>query len=412
MQNEAPTSQQKIERRIDEGIKKDGLFPGKNKPINSKMIMKKYNTWTKPKPTALYSGEMQDSWEVFLETIKNTDVTEDNVTRGVFVRTSYVDMLDCNITAAYLLSQIVYWHLPGKTKASKVTKLGVVKYGHYWLAKKRDAWFIDGIRLSKDQVDYALGAIEDKGFIILRSHKFNNTPIHHIRLTPKFFDSFFKAETALLNGSGPKKKKQKKQKFLNSNLESFTSGASENYDIPLRKIPKSYNIDNRTKITNNIVTYSASTESVSTSNVVTNTSLPSVNQEEAKPAETFVPVGSSEGEAVTGSVKEAANRVSDYSKYNEYAEQGWQLVDQVKNPQPRPLTNKDPYFFHVFEDVVGKPYPWPQDLQNQWVLEQLGYVEDEWVDTYFQQKFKKKTDYRVHHFLSDGVVNRLQLKNL
>lgn len=366
--------------------------------------MNNNNTWQKPKQKKLYSGEMQESWEIFLTAIQDNKVRE-GTTKVIPVRTSFVDMLDYNYPAAVLLTQIVYWHLPQEKdgKIVNATKLGVFKYGHYWLAKSRDKWFKEGVRLTPRQIDGALEKLEAKGYIKVILKKFNNTPTHHIRLTEKFFNDFFAKELQAIKVSDEKVE----QKKTLSHLEDYETVKSD-----LTKLVKSYNIDNRTKITDNIVTYSASTESVSTSNVVTNTSLPSVNQEEAKPAETFVPVGEiSGGDSRNASVEEGP-QVSDYSKYTEYAEQGWQLVDQVKNPQPRPLTDKDPYFFHAWVANKEQEYPWPQDMQNQWVLDQLKMVEDEWVDEFFDQPFKKKMNHRVHIFLEPGILDKLRAKSM
>lgn len=161
--------------------------------------------------------------------------------------------------------------------------------------------------------------------------------------------------------------------------------------------------------TYNIVTHSDSTESVTTSNAVANTSLPSVNQENSTGSDgtdstDFVPVGSGDGEAGTGSVKEARN-----NKIIAYLKEGFTLVDPQKNLVYRPLTKKDDYFFHAFEFFTGKQYQWPQDLTNSRVLaglKELHQHDDEdyemIVNLYFHEKFEyeKKVDYSVHHFLA------------
>ncbi|GIK83641.1 MAG: hypothetical protein BroJett025_02630 [Patescibacteria group bacterium] len=249
---------------------------------------------------------------------------------------------------------------------------------------------------SKSTVIRALKRLEGLGLVKWKVRGQGKTNLYSIKLESKTLE----AESKRIE------RENKKQILQASQIRSVTMKLLE---VSPRNTNNKKNIN---KKLNNIVTYSASTESVSASNVVTNTSLPSVNQEEAKPAETFIPVGElSGGDSRNASVEEGP-RVSDYSKYAECAEQGWQLVDQVKNPQPRPLTDKDPYFFHAWVANKEQEYPWPQDMQNQWVLDQLKMVEDEWVDAYFEQKFKKKTNHRVHHFLSDGVVDKLQLKCL
>lgn len=249
---------------------------------------------------------------------------------------------------------------------------------------------------SKSTVIRALKRLEGLGLVKWKVRGQGKTNLYSIKLESKALE----AESKRIE------RENKKQILQASQIRSVTMKLLE---VSPRNTNNKKNIN---KKLNNIVTYSASTESVSTSNEVTNTSLPSVNQEEAKPAENFVPVGElSGGDSRNASVEEGP-RVSDYSKYSEYAEQGWQLVDQVKNPQPRPLTDNDPYFFHAFEKVMGIPYSWPQDMQNQWVLDQLKMVEDEWVDEFFDQPFRKKMNHRVHIFLEPGILEKLRAKSM
>lgn len=89
----------------------------------------------------------------------------------------YVDMAD-DLVSGLVLSQIVYWHLPG---SDGITKLRVDKDGHKWIAKKREAWH-DEIRVSPKQLDRALEILEQKGLVFTGLYGFAGTPTKHVRL--------------------------------------------------------------------------------------------------------------------------------------------------------------------------------------------------------------------------------------
>src|SRR5690242_11483311 len=64
---------------------------------------------------------------------------------------AYVDMAG-DLVAGLVLSQIVYWHLPGR---NGVTRLRISKDGEQWIAKKREDWY-EEIRVTAKQLDRAL----------------------------------------------------------------------------------------------------------------------------------------------------------------------------------------------------------------------------------------------------------------
>src|SRR5690242_12918261 len=67
----------------------------------------------------------------------------------------YVDM-NGDLISGLVLSQIVYWHLPGN---GGKTKLRVRHDGELWIAKSADAWWNE-IRCTGKQVDRALLIME------------------------------------------------------------------------------------------------------------------------------------------------------------------------------------------------------------------------------------------------------------
>ncbi|OIO44900.1 MAG: hypothetical protein COZ34_02425 [Candidatus Pacebacteria bacterium CG_4_10_14_3_um_filter_34_15] len=75
------------------------------------------------------------------------------------------------------------------------------------------------------------------------------------------------------------------------------------------------------------------------------------------------------------------------------------------------------HFYEAWEKRFGKPYPWPDDYENDELWEKLSELEQEWdeefevlIELYLLQDFREKTNYRIHHFLSDRIQTNLQNK--
>jgi hypothetical protein len=97
-------------------------------------------------------------------------------------RLIYADMAD-DLVAGILLSQIVYWHLPGKNGQSR---LRVVREGATWLAKAYGDWF-DECRISEKQARRAMAVLEQRGIVETALFKFAGAPTTHIRIVPEGF---------------------------------------------------------------------------------------------------------------------------------------------------------------------------------------------------------------------------------
>lgn len=89
----------------------------------------------------------------------------------------YVDMTG-DLVAGLTLSQIVYWHLPGR---NGVTKLSVSHDGYLWVAKKRSEWW-DEIRISPKQLDRALKILTGKNLVVVKLYHYDGKPTVHVRL--------------------------------------------------------------------------------------------------------------------------------------------------------------------------------------------------------------------------------------
>ena len=118
---------------------------------------------------------------------------------SIDVKKIYIDMAGDLVTGV-LLSQIVYWFLPGRSGESK---LHVEKDGVIWLAKKMDDWW-DECRVSAKQARRAIAALKARGIIETRICKFAGVPTTHIRLTDRFLDLLTQASTVRANPLCPK----------------------------------------------------------------------------------------------------------------------------------------------------------------------------------------------------------------
>lgn len=91
---------------------------------------------------------------------------------------AYVDLLDGDVMAALVLSQIYYWYQPAKSGGSK---LRVFRFGKWWLAKSGLDWHKE-IGLTPKQARRCLQVLEDKGVIEAEVMKFDGSPTVHCRL--------------------------------------------------------------------------------------------------------------------------------------------------------------------------------------------------------------------------------------
>lgn len=101
---------------------------------------------------------------------------------------AYVDMAG-DLIAGALLGQILYWFGMGKDGRSRAR---IVKDGHLWIAKTRADWW-EEIRISPKQYDRAAKILKEKGFIEIKTFKFNGNPTTHIRIVPEAINKALEA---------------------------------------------------------------------------------------------------------------------------------------------------------------------------------------------------------------------------
>lgn len=94
---------------------------------------------------------------------------------SLLFRRIYADIAG-DVTGGILLSQIVFWFLPGKDGRPRAR---VFKLGRYWLAKRRGDWFGE-CRISAKQYDRAIRKLIFIGIIDVEVMRFSGTPIPHI----------------------------------------------------------------------------------------------------------------------------------------------------------------------------------------------------------------------------------------
>lgn len=95
---------------------------------------------------------------------------------------SYVDMAG-DVLAGLVLSEIVYWYLPGRTGMSKLV---ITKKGVNWIACPRHEWW-ERCRLTPRQMDRIFKILAKVNLIEKQIFRFNNSPTIHIRLNQEVF---------------------------------------------------------------------------------------------------------------------------------------------------------------------------------------------------------------------------------
>jgi hypothetical protein len=93
------------------------------------------------------------------------------------VKRVYCDIAG-DLVSGVLLSQIIYWHLPDKNGASR---LSVDRADHLWLAKSYPDWW-EECRVTEKQARRAIRVLAEKDIISAAKWQFNGAPTTHIRL--------------------------------------------------------------------------------------------------------------------------------------------------------------------------------------------------------------------------------------
>jgi hypothetical protein len=99
--------------------------------------------------------------------------------RAVAFRPEYVPVVDGDLGAALMLSQIVYWYLPSSHTGE--SKLRVNKKSGWWIAKSHKDWEFE-LGMSRRQSQRCLGVLIEKGLIEKDTFRFNGSPTVHVRL--------------------------------------------------------------------------------------------------------------------------------------------------------------------------------------------------------------------------------------
>lgn len=92
--------------------------------------------------------------------------------RGVFVELWILDLVDGDYPTAILLSQLLWWHQPGR---DGLPKLRYERDGHRWLLKPDEWWDVD-CRLTVKQVRRVRKILVDAGLVVCRRFKLNDAP--------------------------------------------------------------------------------------------------------------------------------------------------------------------------------------------------------------------------------------------
>jgi hypothetical protein len=105
-------------------------------------------------------------------------MTEEPTNEVVAFQRSYVDLLDGDVMAALMLSQIFYWYQPAKNGGSK---LRVLRQGKWWLAKSTKDWNAE-LGMTLKQARRCMDVLISKGIIEAEIMRFDGSPTQHCRL--------------------------------------------------------------------------------------------------------------------------------------------------------------------------------------------------------------------------------------
>jgi hypothetical protein len=138
----------------------------------------------------------------------------------------YVDVAE-DLVAGLLLSQIVYWYLPGKDGK---TKLRVKHGGHLWIVKKRTEWY-DEIRLSEANYKTAVKKLEAKKLVVKERHRFDGAPTTFLRLDIKVFLTLMNEKLSTLSTGTGSNEEEEFYDYLNEQLNSGDEPYSPNDSV-------------------------------------------------------------------------------------------------------------------------------------------------------------------------------------
>ncbi len=136
--------------------------------------------------------------------------------KGVFLSRDYIELLRGDISAALMLSQIVYWYLPSK-KTGK-SKLRVFRGGRWWLAKSHQDWS-DECGFSRMQARRCIKVLKEAHLIECHIFRFAGSPTMHLRLVRE-------ERPIHLSPLGPSTRALKAHPYTESTYREYDRGSS------------------------------------------------------------------------------------------------------------------------------------------------------------------------------------------
>jgi hypothetical protein len=165
------------------------------------------------------------NWQEF---VKHEKASRDTID----TKRAYI-MMAGDIAAGVLLSQIMYWHLPGNDTPTRLT---VEHEGHLWLAKKRHDWW-DEICMLPKQFDRTVKTLEKRHLVKTKLFRFDGSPTKHLRVIWDVFlevyDAIISKENISFDAEGGKWIFPIRE-YRNSqtgNIENFSDGAKSDDDV-------------------------------------------------------------------------------------------------------------------------------------------------------------------------------------
>lgn len=147
----------------------------------------------------------------------------------IAVKRIYVDINDGNLVDGIMFSQIMFWH--GFNLETGKPRMTIERGGELWLAKRAKDWW-DECRITERYARDCLKRLAKRGLIILKTWKFNDVPITHLRINW----SEFKNRVGLIMQNSASRFDENRQIGLDENrqndltkiVKSITKSTTEN----------------------------------------------------------------------------------------------------------------------------------------------------------------------------------------
>ena len=155
---------------------------------------------------------------------------------SIDVKRIYIDVCGGNLIDAVMLSQIMYWHEPGKGGKPKLT---IRREGHLWLAKRYEDWW-EECRVPKRTARDSINRLVAIGLLIRNSWFFEGRSAVHLRINPPRFKELVAAvENGTIGAVRARLIDASRQSVNDASRQSVESGDQKVIDATRQSLPSS-----------------------------------------------------------------------------------------------------------------------------------------------------------------------------